>query len=105
MRRHRLLLIAVLPSVVFLSLPCPAYAYIDPGTTGSVFAFLAPFLAIFVAFLGFLIRPFRRFIGSLLTKLRGVSGTTSDSAGEAAVSDNASDYHNHETSTGEESKN
>ncbi|MFC1980590.1 hypothetical protein ACFLVS_07145, partial [Chloroflexota bacterium] len=70
MQKQGLLWIVVLVVVFFLSFPCPAYAYMDPGTTGSIFAMFAPFIAIFLAFLGFLIRPFRRFIASTFTRLR-----------------------------------
>ena len=71
MRKHRLLWIVVLTVVLLLLLPHPAYAYIDPGTSGSIFAVLAPLIAIFLAFLGFLIRPFRRFVASIVAKFRG----------------------------------
>ena len=70
MRKHRLLWIAALAVALLLSLARPAYAYIDPGTTGSVLAMIAPFIAVFLAFLGFLIRPFRRFFSSIFAKLR-----------------------------------
>jgi len=71
MRKHRLLWIAVLAAVLLLSIPRPAYAYMDPGTTGSVFSMLAPFIAIFLAFVGFLIRPFSRFVASIVARVRG----------------------------------
>ena len=71
MRKHRLLWIAVLAAVLLLSIPRPAYAYMDPGTTGSIFVILAPFIAIFLAFVGFLIRPFRRLFASIVARVRG----------------------------------
>lgn len=71
MQKYRLSWLVVLSLVVLLSFPRPVYAYMDPGTTGSIFAMLAPFFAIFLTFLGFLIRPFRRFFASIPTKLRG----------------------------------
>ena len=71
MRKRRLLWTVVLTIVLLLLLAHPAYAYIDPGTTGSVFSMLAPFIVIFLAFLGFLIRPFRRFVASIVAKFRG----------------------------------
>ena len=77
MRKHRLLWIVVLTAVLLLLLPHPAYAYIDPGTSGSIFALLAPFVAIFLAFLGFMIRPFRRLVASIVAKLRGGSRASS----------------------------
>ena len=57
-----------------LSLSSPVYAYIDPGTTGNVFAILAPFIALFIAFLGFVIRPFRLFFTSIINKFQGNPG-------------------------------
>lgn len=48
-----------------------AYAYIDPGTTSSVFAMLAPLLSMFLVFLGFLFRPFKRVFRFLIDKFRG----------------------------------
>ena len=86
MKKHRLLWMVVLAIALILLLPRPAYAYIDPGTTGSIFAMLAPFIAIFLAFLGFLIRPIRRFFVSLVAKLRGSPGTGSLASNEQPVS-------------------
>ena len=78
MRRHKLLGTLVLAVLLTFFLPCPAHAYIDPGTTGSVisgsaWAVIAPFLAMGVAFLGLMIRPVRMFFASLITKLLGGS--------------------------------
>ncbi len=75
---------------LLLLLPRPAYAYIDPGTTGSIFAMLAPFIAIFLAFLGFLIRPFRRFFSSIVARLRGNPGAESPADSEQPESDEPS---------------
>ena len=86
MRKNRLSGIAVLVLATLLLLPHPAYAYIDPGTTGSVFAVLAPFIALFGAFLAFLIRPFRRFVSSLIAKFRRDYGTEPLSGSEPTVS-------------------
>ena len=72
MRKRRLLMMVVLAVVLSLLFPHPTYAYIDPGTTGSAFAMLAPFT---VVALGFLIRPFRVFIASWAARLRGSHGT------------------------------
>ena len=91
MRKHRLLWIAALAVALLFSLARPAYAYIDPGTTGSVLAMIAPFIAVFLAFLGFLIRPFRRFFSSMFAKLRGNSGAESIASDEQSVSDEPSD--------------
>ena len=70
MKKTRLLRIIVLSVLLSLAYTRPVYAYIDPGTTGSIFAMLAPFFAIVLAFLGFLIRPFRMFFVSLFAKFR-----------------------------------
>lgn len=74
MKRRRMLGIAVLTAVLQLLYAYPAQAYIDIGTTGSMFAVLAPFAAVGLAFLGFLIRPFRVFIMSLVARFRGDTG-------------------------------
>ena len=87
MQKHKLLWIVALAVVSLLLFPRPAYAYIDPGTTGSIFAILAPFIAIFLAFLGFLIRPFRRFFTSIVAKLRGKPEAKSLASNEQPVSD------------------
>ena len=71
MGKRRLLWTVVLAIVLLLFLAHPAYAYFDPGTTGTIFSMFAPFIAIILAFLGFLIRPFRRFVASIVAKLRG----------------------------------
>ena len=89
MNKHRLLWIVVLSVILSLSHTRPVYAYIDPGTTGSVFAMLAPFFAIFLAFLG-LIRPFRMFFISLFTKLRGNPEAESPASEEQSESDDSS---------------
>ena len=90
MNKHRLLWIVVLSVMLSLSYTQPVYAYIDPGTTGSVFAMLAPFFAIFLAFLGFLIRPFRMFFISLFAKLRGNPEAESPASEEQSESDDSS---------------
>ncbi len=78
MQKRRILWIVVLSSALSLSFTHPAYGYIDPGTTGSIFGMLAPFIAIFLAFLGFLIRPVRVFFVSLFYKLRGKPETETE---------------------------
>jgi hypothetical protein len=45
--------------VTLLLVPGQAYAYLDPGTTSSLFAVLAPVIALFGVFLGYLLWPFR----------------------------------------------
>ena len=78
MPKRRILWIIILSIVLSLSVTHPVYAYIDPGTTGSMFAMLAPFIAIILAFLGFMIRPFRMFFISLFARLRGNPTTDSE---------------------------
>lgn len=73
MQKYKLLGAAALAILSLLSVPRPAYAYLDPGTTGSIFAFLGPLLVMFLGFLGFMIRPIRSFFASIGTKLRGGS--------------------------------
>jgi len=90
MKKSRLLWIVVLSVLLSLSHTRPVYAYIDPGTTGSIFAMLAPFFAIFLAFLGFLIRPFRMFFISLFGKLRGNMEAESPASEEQLKSDASS---------------
>ncbi|MFC1869967.1 hypothetical protein ACFLYE_01700 [Chloroflexota bacterium] len=97
MRKQKLLWIPGLTVVLLILFPHPAYAYIDPGTTGNIFAMLAPLIAIFLAFLGFLIRPFREFFTSIVTKLRGGSGAES-------VADDSPDDEKSGDNTGEEPK-
>ena len=82
MKIRRLLSVIVLVIALLILLPHPAYAYIDPGTTGSIFAMLTPFIAIFLAFIGFLIRPFRRFFTSMFSKLRNGSEAESPASNE-----------------------
>jgi hypothetical protein len=86
MQKRKLLWIVALAVVFSLLFPRPAYAYIDPGTTGSIFAIIAPFIVILLAFLGFLFRPFRRFFISIVAKLRGEPGAKSLASNEPQVS-------------------
>jgi hypothetical protein len=86
MQKRKLLWIVALAVVFPLLFPHPAYAYIDPGTTGSIFAILAPFIALLLAFLGFLFRPFRRFFTSIIAKMRGNPGVESPTSNEPPVS-------------------
>ncbi len=46
----------------------PALAYIDPGTTQSLFAILAPVIALFGAFLGYVLWPFRYMVLRIFRK-------------------------------------
>lgn len=85
MQKHKLLWTMALITVSLPLFPSPAYAYIDPGTTGSIFAVLAPFIAILLGFLGFLVRPFRRFFACLVAKLRGNREPRSPTANEQPI--------------------
>jgi len=91
MQKRRLLWIVVLTAAILVLIPHPAYAYIDPGTTGSIFAMLAPFIAIFLAFLGFLIRPFKRFFASMVARLQGSPGAESVASNEQPASGGSPD--------------
>ena len=101
MPKRRLLWIVLLAVLLSLSLTRPAYAYIDPGTTGSIFAMLAPFIAIFLAFLGFLIRPIRVFFISIFARLRGNKGADSPASEEQSESVDSPDDEESRGSTGE----
>lgn len=57
--KRRLARVALAVLAVLL-VPRAALAYIDPGTTSSLFALLGPLLAIGGAFLGYLLWPFRK---------------------------------------------
>jgi len=105
MQKHKLLWVVVLTCLLFLFLPHPAHAYIDPGTTGSIFAMLAPFIAIFLAFLGFMIRPFRRFFASIITKLRRGSTAESLTSKEQPAPSDLPDDKNSRGNTIEDPKN
>ena len=54
--------------VTLLLVPGQAYAYFDPGTTSSLFAVLAPVIALFGVFLGYLLWPFRFVITNLFRR-------------------------------------
>ncbi len=91
MRQHMLLRILALTILVTLFVPYPAHAYIDipaaaAGSSGAIWAVIAPFVAMGVAFLGLMIRPVRMFFRSLIGKLLGWSGTGSIAADEQAAS-------------------
>ena len=60
--------------------PRAAYAYIDPGTTSSLFALLGPRLAIFGAFVGYLLWPFRKVVLGIFRR-----GKPADDAPEPAA--------------------
>ena len=103
MSKRRLLWMVVLAAALSLSLTRPVYAYIDPGTTGSIFAMIAPFIAILLAFLGFMIRPFRMFFISLFNKLRGNPEAESEASEEPPESVSSPDDEENRQNTGEHS--
>ena len=67
---RRLLLIAGLTCLAFLCFPRFVFAYMDPGSMGSFFSVLAPFIAIVLGALAFLVRPIKGFFVSAFRKLR-----------------------------------
>ncbi len=71
-------------ALVALLLPRAAEAYIDPGTTQSLFAILAPLLAIFGVFLGYMLWPFRTALSALFSR-----GKASEDDAAAAEDDPA----------------
>lgn len=48
-----------------------SYAYIDPGTSSSIFSVLAPIASFFIVILGFLFKPIIRFCKKILSFLSG----------------------------------
>ena len=77
MRNWKLLWISVMALLAAGFPSHAAHAYMDPGTTGtffgSIWGMLAPFFALCLVFLGFLIRPVRMFVASAIAKLLGRS--------------------------------
>ena len=73
MKRDRLAKMVLLITGVLLLFPSPVYAYMDPGTTGSIFSMLAPFIAVIIGVIGFLLLPFRRSFKAILTRILGES--------------------------------
>lgn len=59
MEKHSILWMVVPTIAGVLWIPDPVGAYLDPGTTGSIFAWLAPVIVIFAGLLGLLLRPVR----------------------------------------------
>jgi hypothetical protein len=62
--------VSVLFPLVLLVFFHNAYGYVDPGTTSAVFGILAPLLSILLVFFGFLIRPFRKLLKSVIDRFR-----------------------------------
>ncbi len=54
--------------LMILSVPRPAFAYLDPNTTSSLFSVLAPVIALFGVFLGYLVWPFRYVLTGIFCK-------------------------------------
>jgi hypothetical protein len=63
----------------------------------------APFIALFLVFLGFLTRPFRRFVAFIITKLRGGTKAESLETNEQPIPSDLPDDNNGEN-TSEEPK-
>ena len=55
-------------TITAIFVPHPAYAYLDPGTSGSLFSFFPQFLTIIAVIFGFLVRPFKKLIQKLTKK-------------------------------------
>ena len=68
MTRTRLSMPLVLAGFTLYFLSRPAYGYIDPGTTGSLFGILAPLLSLLAVFIGFVLWPFRKVLTGLFAK-------------------------------------
>ncbi len=54
--------------LMVLLVPRPAFAYLDPNTTSSLFSVLAPVIALFGVFLGYLVWPFRYILTGIFSK-------------------------------------
>jgi len=65
-------MLKIITSLLFLTIPSVAYAYLDPGTTMSVFSALAPVIAVIGVVLGFLIKPFVVLYKSIFKKKKAV---------------------------------
>lgn len=62
--------------------PGLAHAYIDPGTTQSIFTILAPILALFGVFLGYVLWPFRYVLLRIFHRKKSTEETPQPPAGE-----------------------
>ena len=67
-----------------LLVPNAAYAYIDPGTTQSLFAVIAPLLALVGLFLGYLLWPFRTALSALFRRGKASEDDAAAANGDAA---------------------
>ena len=54
--------------LMILLVPKSAFAYLDPNTTSSLFSVLAPVIALFGVFLGYLVWPFRYVLTGIFSK-------------------------------------
>ena len=96
MKKDRLVKMVLLIAGVLLLFPLPVYAYMDPGTTGSIFSMLAPLLAVIVGVIGFLLLPFRRFFKAILTRIFGESEDEPAADNGQPAPDDAPDEHENE---------
>ncbi len=76
----------VLALLGVLLAPRLAHAYVDPGTTQSIFAVLAPILALLGVFLGYLLWPFRYILYRIFGRKKKTEETAEKPAGEEASS-------------------
>jgi len=72
----------VIATLCVLLAPRAAHAYIDPGTTQSLFAVLAPVIALFGVLLGYVLWPFRYVILRIFRKSKPDDDATPPSAQE-----------------------
>jgi hypothetical protein len=91
MNKRSLLLIAGLTCLAFLAFPRFVFAYMDPGSMGSLFAVLAPVIAIILGALAFFLRPVRGFFKSAVTKLRRGSKNKTQVADDQSSADDLTD--------------
>ncbi|MBI5183613.1 MAG: hypothetical protein HY999_04555 [Nitrospinae bacterium] len=68
---YKIIILLVIGLILSLS-SRTAHGYIDPGTTSSIFAILAPLFSMIILFLGFLFRPIKRFFILLINTFRRV---------------------------------
>ena len=54
----------------------PAHAYIDPGTTGTVFGAIGAVLGPIIVFIGLLLRPIKNLILKIWQKMNGTKKET-----------------------------
>jgi len=82
MRRGKGVAPILLVLTVTLAAVRQAYGYIDPGTTSSMFALLAPLVSVFALFLGYALWPFRKVLWSILRKKKDVEDSGAEPAND-----------------------